>query len=77
MPGLPHNLADRLAPGPALVDGHWLVGYWPAELATRLMQHLDSGGDKAVWRVAQTLGAATIAIPGLRNINHPDDLPPA
>ncbi|MFQ3596653.1 MAG: molybdenum cofactor guanylyltransferase, partial [Sphingomonadaceae bacterium] len=73
MPDLPANLAIELAPGPAVVQGQWLVGYWPVELASVLVQYLESGGKSAVHAFAGRIGARPIAFPRLRNINTPDD----
>jgi molybdopterin-guanine dinucleotide biosynthesis protein A len=64
----------RLGPGPAVADGQWLLGLWPATLAGALRGLLQAEGAVSARRWIAVSGAATRAVPGLRNINAPTDL---
>jgi molybdopterin-guanine dinucleotide biosynthesis protein A len=66
---------DRLRPGPAVADGQWLLGLWPAALAGALGDLLQGEGAVSARRWIDVSGAATRLVPGLRNINSPTDLP--
>lgn len=46
---LPDNLAQRLAPGPAVVEGQWNIGLWPVALADDLEEWLRQP-HKHSWR---------------------------
>lgn len=48
LPDLPTDLLQRLRPGPAVVAGQPLLGLWPSEFATRLVNWLEHGGDRAM-----------------------------
>ena len=74
MPGLPADLAARLAPGPAVADGQWLIGLWPANLAPLLLDALRLHGALAARRWVEMAGARRVALPPIRNINRPEDL---
>lgn len=75
MPGLPADLAARLAPGPAIAEGQPLLGLWPAALAAMLRDHLERGGGRAVRAWAAAAGARRVTLPVLPpNINRPEDL---
>ena len=70
--GLPLDLARRLAPGPSVVAGHWLVGLWPSDLAGPLMGALAAGVRRARDWVVLT-SARPVPLDGLRNLNRPAD----
>jgi molybdopterin-guanine dinucleotide biosynthesis protein A len=74
-PDLPPGLARLLAPGPAVADGQWLIGLWPAALAGRLATLLAAEGAVSARRWIAEAGAARRPIPFVANINRPDDLP--
>lgn len=72
---LPADLATRLAPGPSVIEGQWLVGLWPAELADRLQTLLLGEGAISARRWIEASGAAVVAAPAITNINRPGDIP--
>lgn len=74
MPGLPADLVERLAPAPAVAEGHWTVGLWPAALASSLEAWLAASRPRALRAFAEAVGARAVPIEGLRNVNRPDDL---
>ncbi len=67
--------AERLRPGPAVADGQWLLGLWPADLADALGNLLGQEGAVSARRWIAVSGAALCTVPGLSNINSPTDLP--
>jgi molybdopterin-guanine dinucleotide biosynthesis protein A len=75
---MPGDLAERLAGvgAPAVVQGQWLVGLWPATLAGQLEALLRQEGAISARRWVGASGAAQVALPPMRNINRPDELPP-
>lgn len=73
MPDLPPNLVEWLAPGPAVLSDHPVIGLWPTNFATPLNEWLASGG-RAVRAFVRHVGAKDITGPPLRNINRPEDL---
>jgi molybdopterin-guanine dinucleotide biosynthesis protein A len=75
LPDLPPDLADRLAPGPAVIAGQPLLGLWPASLAHELRDYLELDGDRAMrsW-IAHTSARRVGLDRPLANINSPDDL---
>ena len=61
--------------GPAVIEGHWLFGYWPVDLAGELTAWLDGQPDRSVrgWLVRS--GAAEVPAPGpIFNLNTRDDM---
>jgi molybdenum cofactor guanylyltransferase len=72
--GLPADLADRLAPGPAVARGQHVIGMWPATLAPALHYRLASGGSRSIrdWMAACEARDANCG--PLHNINISDDL---
>ena len=72
--GLPADALARLSPGPAVVDGQWLTGYWPAPLAPALLGLLVREGAISARRLVDATGARTVSFPPMRNINRPSDL---
>ncbi len=77
MPLLPDNLAKALiGDGPAVVEGQHLIGYWPASLADRLLDHLARSENRSIrgW-IADIQPRRIVPVDGaLPNINRPDDL---
>ena len=77
MPSLPATLIHALiGDTPAVVDGQQLIGYWPAALADRLLDHLARCERRSIreWMaVVEPRLVAPIGGP-LPNINRPDDL---
>lgn len=77
MPVLPGDLAKSLiGEGPAVVEGQHLIGYWPASLADRLLDHLAQSEDRSIrgW-IAKIQPRRIVPANGaLPNINRPDDL---
>lgn len=45
---VPDTLAERLAPGPAVIDGHWLLGLWPVALGDALDHWLGAQPDRSI-----------------------------
>lgn len=45
---VPARLGDMLAPGPAVMDGHWLMGLWPSALADDLDRWLADQPDRSI-----------------------------
>jgi molybdopterin-guanine dinucleotide biosynthesis protein A len=72
--GLPPDLAQRLAAGPAVIADQPVVGLWPSALAERLDGWL-AAGHRSVRGFAAAVGACAVTLPvPLANINAPDDL---
>ncbi len=67
--------AAHLAPGPAVADGQWLLGLWPAALGQQLKILLQCEGAVSARRWADVVGARAKPVPGLLNVNRPIDLP--
>ncbi len=76
--GLPGDLVARLTSGPfvapAVGEGQWLVGLWPAALADALEALLRLEGPISARRWVEASGARQVALPPMRNINRPEDL---
>ena len=76
MPSLPRTLVKALiGDGPAVVEGQQLIGYWPADLADRLLDHLARCTRRSIreWMAVVEPRMVVPADP-LPNINRPDDL---
>ncbi len=72
---LPPDLGLRLAPGPAVVEGHWLMGYWPAMFAGQLERWLDDQPDRSIRGWMHACGARTVMVDAaFYNINTPEAL---
>ncbi len=67
--------ASLLAPGPAVAEGQWLLGLWPSAEADALESLLRREGAVSARRWREVAGATERPLPGLRNINRPNDLP--
>lgn len=76
MPILPDDVARALIEGggPAVVEGQFLLGYWPSELAERLDAHLRNSGDRSMRNWLSLTHPTLVAAPMLPNINYPEDL---
>jgi len=72
---LPADLAERLAPGPAVIDGHWLMGLWPVALADDLDRWLAGQEDRSIrgWMRQAHARAVPLDAP-VFNINTPEAL---
>ena len=77
MPLLPDDLAKALiGEGPAVVEGQHLIGYWPASLANRLLDHIARSETRSIrgWIAEVQPRRIEPADGALPNINHPGDL---
>jgi len=77
MPSLPADLAEALiGEGPAIVAGQQLIGFWPASLADRLIDHLEHCSSRSIRGWMAVASPREIVPPGdpLPNINRPEDL---
>lgn len=72
---VPTGLAAMLAPGPAVMDGHWLMGLWPSALADDLDRWLSDQPDRSIrgW-MGHTHARAVPHGMVLLNINTPETL---
>ncbi len=69
------DMAARLAPGPAVVGGHWLMGYWPVALAEELDRWLACQEDRSIRGWMRKSGARAVAVDeAFYNINTPEAL---
>jgi molybdopterin-guanine dinucleotide biosynthesis protein A len=73
--GIPPDAGARLSPGPAIAENQWLLGVWPVALAGLLRTWLQTQDRYPVHAFAAAADARRVFIPGLLNINRPDDLP--
>ncbi|MEO8724412.1 MAG: molybdenum cofactor guanylyltransferase [Sphingobium sp.] len=72
---VPDEMAQHLAPAPAVVEGQWLLGYWPAELAGALDDWLGSQEDRSMRGWMRLIGARIVPLPiTFVNINTREDL---
>ena len=72
---VPPDLAERLGPGPAVVDGHWLMGLWPADLADDLDRWLHDQDDRSIRGWMRQAGARRVGLDlDFVNINTPGAL---
>lgn len=61
--------------GPAVIEGHWLFGHWPVELAGELAAWLDGQPDRSVRGWLVRCGAVEVPSPvTLFNLNTREDL---
>ena len=74
LPGLPMNLAGRLAPPDALLKGQPTVGLWKASHAEALARYIENVEDRSIRGWAAHCGARWVEIGALPNINTPEDL---
>lgn len=75
LPDLPLDLAERLAPGPAVIAGQPLLGLWPASLAPELDRWLETTEDlsMAAW-LRKAKGREIALSRPIANINRPEEL---
>ncbi len=73
---LPPDAVTRLLPGPSVACGQWLLGLWPTQLAAHLEDFLEGHGAAPVRVYAAAVSARHVPMPGLVNVNRPEDLPP-
>ncbi|MGL6043901.1 MAG: molybdenum cofactor guanylyltransferase [Sandaracinobacteroides sp.] len=72
--GIPADAAARLAPGPAVADGQWLLGLWPSAAAANLERLLIAEGAIPARRWIEVSAAVARTMPLFRNVNRPEDL---
>lgn len=73
---VPVDLAAQLVgPRPAYLDGHFLIGWWPTNLADLIDKHLGEDNDRSLrgW-IARCSARAIPAPTALYNLNTPADL---
>lgn len=75
LPLPPDMTALLTGSGPAYLDGHFLLGWWPTALAVPLDRHLADGGDRSMrgW-IARCSARAVPAPVVLHNLNTQADL---
>lgn len=73
MPRLPLDLARRLAPAPAFVADHPVVGLWPVSAAA-IVDRLIAQERRAMRALADATHARPVDMPGLANVNRREDL---
>lgn len=73
---VPPDLAERLAGAtPAYLEGHYLLSWWPVQLAGLLDRHLSQENDRSMRGWIARCGARAVPSPcPLHNLNTPDDL---
>jgi molybdopterin-guanine dinucleotide biosynthesis protein A len=61
--------------GPAVIEGHWLFGYWPVGVVTQLSVHLSSQPDRSVRGWIAACNARQIPVTeNTYNLNTRDDI---
>ncbi len=75
-PLLPDDLVARLAAeAPSQVEGHYLIGCWPAALAGVLDAHLAGTQDRSLRGWGRRVGARAVRFAQeIANVNRPEDL---
>jgi molybdopterin-guanine dinucleotide biosynthesis protein A len=75
LPDLPVNLAERLAPAPAVVKGQPLLGLWPSALGRALVDWLTTADDLSMRAWINQVQARRVELEAEpANINRPEDL---
>ncbi|MCB2046894.1 MAG: molybdenum cofactor guanylyltransferase [Novosphingobium sp.] len=73
--GLPENLSDLLAPGPAFLESQPVVGLWPASAVEAIEAVLTGEGRHSMLAFAEAIGARPVKLAAKpANINTPADL---
>jgi molybdopterin-guanine dinucleotide biosynthesis protein A len=72
---VPPDAVTRLSPGPSVACRQWLLGLWPTQLAGHLSDFLKEHGAAPVRSYAAAVSARHVPMPGLVNVNRPEDLP--
>ena len=69
------DLAELVGDGPAVIEGHWLFGYWPVDLAGDLSAWLAGQPDRSVrgWLVRCAATEVPTKNP-IYNLNTRDDM---
>ena len=71
---LPADLAERLAPGPAVAAGQPLLGLWPVALTDQLETHF-AAGNRSLYGWVAASRAVEVDFGPIANINTLHDLP--
>lgn len=71
---LPRDLRDRLGPPPAYCVAQPVIGLWPVGALDPLKRMLSEPGSRSVRAFAERIGARAVQVPGIANLNTPDDL---
>jgi molybdopterin-guanine dinucleotide biosynthesis protein A len=72
---VPCDLQNRLTPGPAVVEGHWLLSLWPVAVSESLDQWLASQPDRSIRGFLHEAGARRVPLDhDFLNINTPEAL---
>lgn len=72
---VPDDLHGQLTPGPAVVEGHWLLGLWPVALSESLDHWLTSQPDRSIRGFLREAGARYVPLNhDFLNINTPEAL---
>ncbi|MEO0499741.1 MAG: molybdenum cofactor guanylyltransferase [Pseudomonadota bacterium] len=73
-PNLPADLRAKLQPADAVVAGQPVIGLWRADHAERLLARLSGAHGRSLHGWADAAGARRVDVPGLMNVNRPEDL---
>lgn len=69
------DLSALAGDSPAVIEGHWLFGYWPVELAGELATWLGGQPDRSVREWLFRCGAVEVPSPGMiYNLNTREDV---
>ena len=69
------DLVELVGDGPAVIEGHWLFGYWPVDLAGDLFAWLAGQPDRSVRGWLVRCGAAEVPTENpIYNLNTRDDM---
>ncbi len=69
------DLALLIGDGPAVIDGHWLFGFWPVGLGDLLAAHLANQPDRSVRGWITACKARLVPSPvALHNLNAREDV---
>jgi molybdenum cofactor guanylyltransferase len=72
---VPLDLLRTLIPGPAVIEGQWLMGLWPVALAETLDAWLSDQPDRSMRAWMRHVDARSVEVAmSFFNINTPDDL---
>jgi molybdenum cofactor guanylyltransferase len=69
------DLKRLVGDGPAVIDSHWLFGFWPVTLSGKLTDYLERQPDRSMrhW-ITQSSAKMIAADVGLHNLNTKADL---
>lgn len=72
---VPDNLRNLLGNAPAVIQNHYLFGYWPSTLSMALDTHVRTATNHSMRRWLSVSGALEIMVPRkFYNLNTPEDL---